>query len=123
MDQRSWVKDQGSWTLDLASCSGMNDHPGRDADVISRPSVSFYIRFYIRFTKIGSRIQDIAPCFGMNGHSRRDSDVRLRLSTSTIEDLRCDIGLISHCRVKTIVYDETMTLLWMLDRVWHERAS
>ena len=52
MDQRSWIKDQGSWTLDLGPCSGMNDHPGRDTDVRSRPSESTIkdLSFYMGFT-------------------------------------------------------------------------
>merc|ERR1711963_1239212 len=46
-DQRStikyqgpWIKYQGSRILDLGPCSGMNDHPGKDTDVRSRPSES-----------------------------------------------------------------------------------
>ena len=56
MDQGSWIKYQGSRTLDLGPCSGMNDHPGRDTDVISRPSESTIkdLSFYIGFIRIGS---------------------------------------------------------------------
>ena len=36
MDHGSRIKDQGSRTLDLGPCSGMNGHPGMDADVRSR---------------------------------------------------------------------------------------
>ena len=55
----SWIKDQGSWTLDLGPCSGMNDHPGRDTDVISRPSESTIkdLSFYTGFTTIQSSNQ------------------------------------------------------------------
>ena len=73
----------------------MNDHPGRDTDVISRPSKSTIkdLSFYIGFTRIGSRIKDLGPCFGMNGHSRRAMDVLLRLSRSTINFLPFYIGV------------------------------
>ena len=60
MDQRSWIKD-------LGPCSAMNDHPGRDTDVISRlPKSTIKDRsFYIGFTRIGSsykdRIKDLEP--------------------------------------------------------------
>ena len=54
MDQGSWIKDHGSRIMDqvssikypvsrikdLGPCSGMNDHPGRDTDLRSRPSES-----------------------------------------------------------------------------------
>ena len=77
----------------------MNDHPGRDTDVISRPSKSTIIdlSFYIGVTMIRSRIKDLGPCFGMKldlgpcfgmkGHPRRDTDVILRLSKSTTDFL------------------------------------
>ena len=76
MDQGSWVKDhgskimdQGSRILDLGPCSGMNDHPGRDTDVRSRPSESTIkdLSFYIGFIRIGSLIKHLGPCFGMKG--------------------------------------------------------
>ena len=56
----SWIKDQGSRIKDLGPCSGMNDHPGRDTDVISRPSKSTIkdLSFYIGFTRIGSSYKD-----------------------------------------------------------------
>ena len=63
MDHGSRIMDQGSWTLDLGSCFGMNDHPGRDPDVISRPSKSTIedLSFYIGFTMelLASRILDL----------------------------------------------------------------
>ena len=92
-----WIKDQGSRIKDLGPCSGMNDHPGRDTDVISRPSKSTIkdLSFYIGFTRIGSRIQDLGPCFGMNGHFRRDPDVILRLPESTIQDISFYIGFVT----------------------------
>ena len=77
----------------------MNDHPGRDTEVISRPSKSTIkdLSLYIGFTRIGSRIKDLGPCFGMNldlgpcfgmkGHPRMDPDVILRLSKSTTDFL------------------------------------
>ena len=57
--QGSWIKYQGSRTLDLGPCSGMNDHPGRDTDVISRPSESTIkdLSFYIGFIRTGSLIK------------------------------------------------------------------
>ena len=65
----------------------MNEHPGRDRDVISRSSKSIIedLSFYIGFTRIGSRIQDLGPCFGMNGHFRRDPDMISRLPDTTID--------------------------------------
>ena len=88
----------------------MNEHPGRDTDVISRLSKSTIqdLSFYIGFTRIGSRIKDLGPCFGMNGHPRRDMDVILRLSKSTIDFLSFYIGFGSYCRVKMVVLDETI---------------
>ena len=65
----------------------------------------------------GPRIKDHGPCFCTNEPPRRDTDVILRLSKFTIEDLPFYIGFISLCRVKMVVYDETVTLLWMLDLV------
>ena len=52
MDHGSKIMDHGSRILDLGPCSGMNDHPGRDTDVRSRPSestikdLSFYLSAY-----------------------------------------------------------------------------
>ena len=76
----------------------MNEHPGRDTDVISRLSKSTIqdLSFYIGFTRIRSRIKDLikdlGPCSGINGHPRRAMDVILRLSKSTTEDLSVFIG-------------------------------
>ena len=100
-DQRSTIKYQGSWIkypgsriLDLGPCSGMNDHPGRDTDVRSRPSESTIkdLSFYIGFIKIQSSNKHVGPCFGMNGHSRRDPDMRSRLPDTTIHFLSVFIG-------------------------------
>ena len=89
MDQRSWIIDQGSRILDLGHCSGMNDHPGRDTDVRSRPSESTIkdLSFYIGFTRIQSSIKHLGPCFGTNGNFRRDLDVISRLPDATIDFL------------------------------------
>ena len=75
--------------MDLGPCFGMNEHPGRDTDVISRLSKSTIedLSFYISFTRIGSKIKDLGPCFGMNGHPRRVMDMILRLFKSTIDVL------------------------------------
>ena len=110
MDQRSWIMDQGSRILDLGPCSGMNDHPGRDTDVRSRPSESTIkdLSFYIGFTRIGSLIKHLGPCFGMNGHFRRDPDVISRLPESTIAFLSVFIGFRSLSRVKIVVLDENI---------------
>ena len=76
LDHGSRILDLGPWTLDLGPCSGMNDHPGRDTDVRSRPSESTIkdLSFYIGFIRIGSWIKHLGPCFGTNGHFRRDPD-------------------------------------------------
>ena len=55
--------------------------------------------------------------FFTNDHPRRDTDVILRLSNSIIEDLSFLIGFISSSGANMTVYDETMTLLWMLELV------
>ena len=88
----------------------MNDHPGRDADVISRPSESTIkdLSFYIGFIRIGSWIKHLGPCFGMNGHSRRDPDVISRLSDTTIDFLSVFIGFRCSNRVKIVVFDENI---------------
>ncbi len=113
MDHGSKIMDHGSRILDLGPCSGMNDHPGRDTDVRSRPSESTIkdLSFYIGFTRIGSRIKDLGPCFGMNGHPRRDTDVISRLSKSTIDFLSFYIGFGSLSRVKIVILDELMTFI------------
>ena len=105
--------DQGSRILDLGPCSGMNDHPGRDTDVRSRPSESTIkdLSFYIGFIRIGSLIKHLGPCFGMNGHFRRDPDVISRLPESTIDFLSVFIGFRSLSRVKMVVLDEIMTFV------------
>ena len=94
MDQRSWIMDQGSRILDLGPCSGMNDHPGRDTDVRSRPSESTIkdLSFYIGFIKIQSSNKHVGPCFCMNGHFRRDPDLISRLPDTTIHFLSVFIG-------------------------------
>ena len=75
----------------------MNDHHGRDTDVISRPSKSTIkdLSFYIGFTRIQSRIKHLGPCFGMNGHFRRDPDVISRPPESTVQDLSFYIGFVT----------------------------
>ena len=77
MDHGSRILDLGPWTLDLGPRFGMNDHPGKDTDVISRPSKSTIrdLSFYIGFTRIGPWTLDLGPCFGMNDNFRRDPDV------------------------------------------------
>ena len=89
--------DQGPWTLDLGPCSGMNDHPGKDTDVISRPSESTIkdLSFYIGFTRIQSRIKHLGPCFGTNGHFRWDLDVISRLPDTKIDFRSVFVGFTS----------------------------
>ena len=117
MDQRSTIKYQGSWIkyqgsriLDLGPCSGMNDHPGRDTDVRSRPSESTIkdLSFYIGFIKIQSSNKHVGPCFGTNGHFRRDPDVISRLSDTTSHFLSVFIGFRCSNRVKMVVLDENI---------------
>ena len=86
--------DQGSRILDLGPCSGMNDHPGRDTDVRSRPSESTIkdLSFLIGFTWIQSSNEHVGPCFVMNGHSRRDPDMISRLPGTTSHFLSVFIG-------------------------------
>ena len=113
MDHGSKIMDHGSRILDLGPCSGMNDHPGRDTDVRSRPSESTIkdLSFYIGFTRIGSLIKHLGPCFGMNGHFRRDPDVISRLPESTIDFLSVFIGFRSLSKVKMIVSDENIAFV------------
>ena len=108
MDHGSKIMDHGSRILDLGPCSGMNDHPGRDTDVRSRPSESTIkdLSFYIGFIRIGSLIKHLGPCFGMNGHFRRDPDVISRLPDTTTQDLSVFIGFRCSNRVKIIIFDE-----------------
>ena len=86
MDQGSSIKYQVvSRFKDLGPCSGMNDHPGRDTDLRSRPSESIIkdLSFYIGFIKIQSSNKHVGPCFGTNGHFRQDPDLRSRLPETT----------------------------------------
>ena len=82
------------WTLDLGPCSGMNDHPGRDTDVRSRPSESTIkdLSFYIGFIKIQASNKHVGPCFVMNGHFCRDPDLISRLPGTTTQALSVFIG-------------------------------
>ena len=66
LDQGPRIKDQGSRIKDQGPCFGMNEHPGRDTDVISRLSKSTIedLSFYIGFTRIGSRIKDLIKDLG-----------------------------------------------------------
>ena len=108
MDHGSKIMDQGSRILDLGPCSGMNDHPGRDTDVRSRPSESTIkdLSFYIGFIKIQSSNKHVGPCFGTNGHFRRDPDVISRLSDTTSHFLSVFIGFRCSNRVKIIILVE-----------------
>ena len=105
--------DQGSRILDLGPCSGMNDHPGRDTDVRSRPSESTIkdLSFYIGFIRIGSLIKHLGPCFGMNGHFRRDPDTISRLPDTTTQDLSFFIGFRCSNSVKMVVLDENISYI------------
>ena len=110
MDHGSKIMDHGSRILDLGPCSGMNDHPGRDTDVRSRPSESTIkdLSFYIGFIKIQSSNKHVGPCFGTNGHFRRDPDVISRLSDTTSHFLSVFIGFRCSNRVKIIILVENM---------------
>ena len=57
--QVSSIKYQGSRIMEHGPCSGMNDHPGRDTDLRSRPSESTIkdLSFYIGFKRIGSLLK------------------------------------------------------------------
>ena len=90
MDQVSWIKYQvSSIKYQVSSIKdlgpGMNDHPGRDTDVRSRPSESTIkdLSFYVGFLKIQSSDKHVGPCFGTNGHFRRDPDTISRLPDTT----------------------------------------
>ena len=65
----------------------MNDHPGRDTDVRSRPSESTIkdLSFYIGFIKIQTSNKHVGPCFGTNGHSRQDPDMISRLTDNNYQ--------------------------------------
>ena len=88
----------------------MNDHPGRDTDVRSRPSESTIkdLSFYIGFIKIQSSIKHLGPCFGTNGHFRRDPDTISRLPDTTTQYLSVFIGFRCSNRVKMVVLDENI---------------
>merc|ERR1711953_1312566 len=113
-----WIKYQGSRILDLGPCSGMNDHPGRDTDVISRPSESTikHLSFYIGFTRIQSSIKHVGPCFGTNGHFRRDLDTISRLPDTTSHFLSVFIGFECSNRVKIGVLDENMNFYRKIEK-------
>ena len=72
----------------------MTDHPGRDTDVISRPSESNIkdLSLYIGFIKIQSSNKHVGPCFGTNGHCCRDPDMISRLPGTTTQALSVFIG-------------------------------
>ena len=108
MEQGSRIKDQGPWTLDLGP--GMNDHPGRDTDVRSRPSESTIknLSFCIGFIRFGSSITHLGPCFCTNGHSRRDPDMISRLPGTTSHFLSVFIGFRCSNRVKIVILDESI---------------
>ena len=88
----------------------MNDHPGRDTDVISRPSESAIkdLSFYIECTRIQSSTKHLGPCFCMNGHFRRDPDMISRLPDTTDHFLSVFIGFRCSNNVKMGVLDETI---------------
>ena len=120
MDHGSWMKDQvsrikyqGSRILELGPSSGMNDHPGRDTDVRSRPSESTIkdLSFYIDFIKIQSSIKHLGPCYGMDGHSRRDPDAISRLSDTTIDFLSVSIGFRCSNKFKMVILDENKSFI------------
>ena len=86
----------------------MNDHPGKDTDVISRPSKSTIkdLSFYIGFIKIQSSNEHVRPCYVMNGHFCRDPDMISRLPGTTTHFLSVFIGFRCSNRVKMVVFDE-----------------
>ena len=95
----------GAGRLVWSTRASMNDHPGRDTDVRSRPSESTikYISFYIGFTKIQTSNKHVGPCFGMNGHSRRDPDTISRLPDTTTYFPSVFTGFRCSNRVKMVV--------------------
>ena len=97
----------------------MNDHPGRDPDVRSRPSESTIkdLSFYIGFIRIGSLIKHLGPCFGMNGHFRRDPDVISRLPNTTTHFLSVFIGLGCSNRVKIFILVEHMNFYRTIEQM------
>ena len=108
--QVSSIKYQGSRIMDHGPCSGMNDHPGRDTDLRSRPSESTIkdLSFYIGCIRIQSSIKHLGPCFGTNAHFRRDPDTRSRLPDNTSHFLSVFKGFRCSNRVKIIILDESM---------------
>ena len=118
MDQVSWIKYQvssikyqGSRTLDLGP--GMNDHPGMDTDVRSRPSESTIkdLSSYIGFIKIGSNNNHLGPCCGMNGHSGRDPDTISRLPDTTNHFLSVFIGFGCQSSFKIGAFDQNTSFI------------
>ena len=91
----------------------MNDHPGRDTDVRSRPSESTIkdLSFYIGFIKIQSSNKHVGPCFVMNGHFCRDPDLISRLPGTTTQALSVFIGFRCSNRLKMVVLDEQMSYI------------
>ena len=114
-----WIMDQGSRIKDLGPCSGMNDHPGRDTDVISRPSKSTIkdLSFYIGFTWIQSSNKHVGPCYGMNGHSRRDPDTISRLPDTTSHFLSVFIGFRCSNKVKMVILIESMNYYRKIEKI------
>ena len=110
MDQVSSIKYQRSRTLDLGPCSGMNDHPGRDTNVRSRPSESTIkdLSFYIGFTWIQSSNKHVGPCFGTNGHFCRDLDLISRLPGTTTQAQSVFIGFRCSSTFKIGVLDQNI---------------
>merc|ERR1711953_941107 len=92
---------------------GMNDHPGRDTNVRSRPSESTIkdLSFCTGFTRIQSSNKHVGPCFGTNGHFRRDLDVISRLPDTTVHFLSVFIGLISESSVKIGALDQNISFI------------
>ena len=88
----------------------MNDHPGRDTDVISRPSESTIkdLSFYIGFIKIQSSNKHVGPCFVMNGHFCRDPDLISRLPGTTTQALSVFIGFRCSSTFKIGVLDQNI---------------
>ena len=88
----------------------MNDHPGRDNNVRSRPSESTIkdLSCYIDFTRIQSSIKHLGPCFGTTGDSRRDPDVISRRPDTTSHFLSVFIGFRCSSRLKIVILIESM---------------
>ena len=88
----------------------MNDHPGRDTDVISRPSESTIkdLSFYIGLIKIQSSNKHVGPCFVMNGHFCRDPDLISRLPGTTTQALSVFIGFRCSSTFKIGVLDQNI---------------